>query len=353
VIDKDKDFDEFDFETDFADFDDTEDYVFDDDIAEEKDSSFDFSEDTEKTDKDKGLEPNLEETYQFEERANVTTADEPSSASEKKSSLKGIEGFLQKLDIKKRVMIFGGAFIVLFLLVFSFLQHSTPAKAPLVSTAAVSGGKDIPSAQGVVNNLPSASSSASSSVNQGMAAPVGSMTQVDNAALQDSAQTQKIIAALIQQNQQLMQQMQTLQGGFVQLNNQFTALAQEVQSNDSDVQNLQQTFSNVETQMTKINNALRMIVSAAATSAAPVIRSPSQGGAGAFTSNGRFNESKSYFVQAIIPGRAWLEDSQGQTITVANGDEVPGFGQVTNIDPQNGVVLTSSGIKFMYAINQN
>ena len=46
-----------------------------------------------------------------------------------------------------------------------------------------------------------------------------------------------------------------------------------------------------------------------------------------------------YNVQAIIPGRAWLRSNTGDTITVAEGDELKGVGRVTKIDPYDGVVV--------------
>ncbi|HTM63775.1 MAG TPA: hypothetical protein VL360_04675 [Gammaproteobacteria bacterium] len=45
-----------------------------------------------------------------------------------------------------------------------------------------------------------------------------------------------------------------------------------------------------------------------------------------------------YAVQAIIPGRAWLRSNNGDTLTVAEGDEIKGIGRVTKIDPYDGVV---------------
>ncbi len=46
-----------------------------------------------------------------------------------------------------------------------------------------------------------------------------------------------------------------------------------------------------------------------------------------------------YNVQAIIPGRAWLRSNNGDTVTVAEGDEIKGVGRVTKIDPYDGVVV--------------
>ena len=50
-----------------------------------------------------------------------------------------------------------------------------------------------------------------------------------------------------------------------------------------------------------------------------------------------------YYIQAIIPGRAWLIASNGSTITVREGSSVVGYGIVKLIDPNQGRVLTSSG----------
>ncbi len=45
-----------------------------------------------------------------------------------------------------------------------------------------------------------------------------------------------------------------------------------------------------------------------------------------------------YNVQAIIPGRAWLRSNTGDTITVAENDDIKGIGRVTKIDPYDGIV---------------
>ena len=50
-----------------------------------------------------------------------------------------------------------------------------------------------------------------------------------------------------------------------------------------------------------------------------------------------------YFIQAVIPGRAWLVATNGSTLTVREGTVIPGYGMVKLIDPRQGRVLTSSG----------
>jgi hypothetical protein len=52
-----------------------------------------------------------------------------------------------------------------------------------------------------------------------------------------------------------------------------------------------------------------------------------------------------YSVQAIIPGRAWLKSDSGDTVTVAEGDMLRGYGRVTKIDPYDGIVNIDTGGK--------
>lgn len=50
-----------------------------------------------------------------------------------------------------------------------------------------------------------------------------------------------------------------------------------------------------------------------------------------------------FYVQAVIPGRAWLVATNGSTLTVREGSIIPGYGIVKLIDSNQGRVLTSSG----------
>lgn len=55
-----------------------------------------------------------------------------------------------------------------------------------------------------------------------------------------------------------------------------------------------------------------------------------------------------YYVQAIIPGRAWLVSSQGKTLTLRVGSPLSGYGVVRAIDAQQGRVLMSTGKIFVF-----
>lgn len=58
-----------------------------------------------------------------------------------------------------------------------------------------------------------------------------------------------------------------------------------------------------------------------------------------------------YYVHAIVPGRAWLESSDGETLTVTIGDKIKGYGVVEMISPKQGMIVMSSGTIFQYGAN--
>ncbi len=56
-----------------------------------------------------------------------------------------------------------------------------------------------------------------------------------------------------------------------------------------------------------------------------------------------------YNIQAIIPGRAWLIAKNGATLTVREGTDIAGYGMVKLIDPNQGRVITSSGVVIKFS----
>lgn len=58
-----------------------------------------------------------------------------------------------------------------------------------------------------------------------------------------------------------------------------------------------------------------------------------------------------YYINAVIPGRAWLIGSNGSTLTIREGTQIPGYGLVKLIDSIEGRILTSTGrvIRFSQA----
>ncbi|HVV69312.1 MAG TPA: hypothetical protein VHE99_09840 [Gammaproteobacteria bacterium] len=60
-----------------------------------------------------------------------------------------------------------------------------------------------------------------------------------------------------------------------------------------------------------------------------------------------------YYLKAIITGRAWIESETGDLTTVKVGDELPSYGTITAIDPENATVTTSAGGTIKHAPNDS
>ena len=58
-----------------------------------------------------------------------------------------------------------------------------------------------------------------------------------------------------------------------------------------------------------------------------------------------------YHLQAIVPGRAWLQDSRGVIHSVARGDKLPGYGLIQYLDADHGEVITSLGKVIIFPNN--
>lgn len=63
--------------------------------------------------------------------------------------------------------------------------------------------------------------------------------------------------------------------------------------------------------------------------------------------------TEDYFVQAVIPGRAWVTTKSGITRTVGVGDQLPGYGKVISIDARDGTLMTGSGRAIIFGIEAN
>lgn len=61
----------------------------------------------------------------------------------------------------------------------------------------------------------------------------------------------------------------------------------------------------------------------------------------------------SYYIRAIIPGRAWLRGSDGNSLSVSNGDEIPGYGLVTDINAEQGYLVTSKKDTIRFGISND
>lgn len=60
----------------------------------------------------------------------------------------------------------------------------------------------------------------------------------------------------------------------------------------------------------------------------------------------RTNMADPLQLSAVMPNRAWLQNSKGQTIAITVGTQLQGYGSVTKIDSDHDKVYTSSGYVF-------
>jgi intracellular multiplication protein IcmG len=143
--------------------------------------------------------------------------------------------------------------------------------------------------------------------NVGNPVPTTTFAPPSNEGIQTQVET---LAQMAQQNQAEVQQ---LQGNLQQTQSLLAQMGKNMDNLGSQIQNLNQKLARVNLSNVRGARVIKMAPRAV------------------------------YRVRAIIPGRAWLENSVGRTLTVQTGDEISRYGQVLIIDAAQGVVVTSSG----------
>lgn len=169
------------------------------------------------------------------------------------------------------------------------------------------------------------------------AAPTSSNTNTASTDNDNSTQMQMQIQTLNAQNQTLALKLQ-------QVTAQSEAAAARATS-------LAKTVAGLQAQMAKLDRQLK---SDTKVSPPSPLKRPSERAevmvSGA-TSQVVTPSSVAYYVQAIIPGRAWIADSNGRIVTVTLGDRFEALNTtVKAIDPINGLVTLSNGRQIEYGM---
>ncbi|STX50635.1 protein IcmG (DotF) [Legionella busanensis] len=115
------------------------------------------------------------------------------------------------------------------------------------------------------------------------------------------------------------------------LNNQLSGISSNISNLNVKIENLAQTIN---TLSATIEKQVSQITALSVVKKAPKVRK---------VVRRVIVPRRVYYIQAVIPGRAWLIASNGSTLTVREGTNIPGYGVVKLIDPNQGRVLTSSG----------
>ncbi len=146
----------------------------------------------------------------------------------------------------------------------------------------------------------------------------------------DHSELDKKVAAIELSQQNLRSDLKTLEQDFNSVNSRIDSL-------NNQMMRLNQAIDSLSSQLTKQADQINALIIRAQAKRTPVkhLKKPSA-------------PSLNYYLQAVIPGRAWIIATNGSTLTIRKGTKIAGYGTVRLIDPLNGRVLTSSGrvIKF-------
>lgn len=114
------------------------------------------------------------------------------------------------------------------------------------------------------------------------------------------------------------------------LSEQLTTVSNNINNLNSQIASLNQTVNNLANQLARQSEEIGVLMARTQPKQIkPVVRNVSQ--------------PIIYYIQAVIPGRAWLIGSNGSTLTVREGTKIAGYGVVKLIDSIQGRVLMSSG----------
>lgn len=134
----------------------------------------------------------------------------------------------------------------------------------------------------------------------------------------------------------LANQIQKLQENNAALAKQVTELTQKISQVGTSVSSLNTQFGSLDQKFAQAQAMKQQSIAQESNAAAANSGQPLAVG-------------QKYFVEAVVPDRAWLQSKDGKTITVTKGDAIPGFGRVVSIDVYSGDVLTSSGKVVQYS----
>ncbi|MFZ0219933.1 MAG: hypothetical protein WAL30_06980 [Candidatus Aquirickettsiella sp.] len=129
------------------------------------------------------------------------------------------------------------------------------------------------------------------------------------------------------------------------LDNHFKHLEQEqqefqshLQDFDSDLSDIKSTLANLNSRLGDINEQTQMLQTQQET-----FLKKQQKAEAKLIKRKKSAPKPVYYVRAMIPGRVWLSLQNGSTLTLSKGDKLTGYGVITVIDPEQGIITLSSG----------
>jgi|SRR3989339_936689 len=155
-------------------------------------------------------------------------------------------------------------------------------------------------------------------------------------AVQPVAQkTAQPAAVQITPQQQMDNQIRNLASQILQNKQTLSQIQSNLQQQQNSIQNTNNTIADLSNSVAGLQHKIETMQVAPKTKAAPV-------------------KLQTYYIKAIVPGRAWLTNPDNDQVTsVRVGDKLPTYGIIENIDADNGFIMTSSKRPIRYGNNDS
>jgi len=259
-------------------------------------------------DKIEEQEENMNDEYQFSDMNDMSSdMDQSGSGTSSDTGSQSPSPGLNNPMIVKAIIIVVAVLIAM--IVYKFISSVSSSKTTSLPPAPAPMQSQIPIPQPIINQPP----------------------QIVTPSKPSPEVSQKLSALEVTQ--------QTLGTDMNNLNNQVVTLSSNVADINTKIDQLNQTINSLASQIAEQSQQIAILTAHAKSHErhVRVIKHPKN----------RVGKLV-YYIQAVIPGRAWLISSAGATMTVRDGSSIPGYGVVKLIEPSEGRILTSSGrvIKF-------
>ncbi|HHF7363385.1 TPA: type IVB secretion system protein IcmG/DotF [Legionella anisa] len=225
-------------------------------------------------------------------------------------------------NIKRNALIAVGV-IIFAMLMYQFIGGMFSKSTPKESEAPAPIAEITPQPKEVQTEIPPEPIQQQPVVQQPIQQPV--VQQTPPPVVQESSALQQKVAS-IESSQQ------TVQSEVSSMNQQVSNINNNVNALNAQITKLNQVINDLNTQVVKQSEVINVLIER--TKPKPVKRvihiKPA-------------SPQINYYINAVIPGRAWLIGTNGSTLTVREGSKIAGYGVVKLIDSMQGRVLTSSG----------
>jgi intracellular multiplication protein IcmG len=152
--------------------------------------------------------------------------------------------------------------------------------------------------------------------------------------------------AMINRQNSLESSLRIIQQRLVVLEDTTRAYAEQDSSMSTDLQELNRTLRKLDSKLSNLSSKIEKIATNATTQKTLTDKKLSRLKRSMVTAKpASLAKPKElhYYIQAMIPGRAWLTSKKGATITIRRGSHIIGYGRIMQIDVETGLITTTSG----------